>query len=521
MNYKKIIFWLLLIIYALLLTHNINGHFNGSTIDYNSSLFGLTALNWFFQEPINSYFGQYINSQPYLNHPQFITLPLWLSYLVFGVGEWQTRLVPIIFSLGSLAIFWLLINLIFKDDLVTIGSSFIYIFLPASVYFGRMMSHESIARFFILLIIYLFLLFEKRLKKIYLAGLLIAIFAGGLVDWPIFYLLPALWFCLWLISDYPKRLLSAILISASFILSLLANIIHFYILSPDNFLDSLYGSALKHTSLVSLISLFVNKTYHEILNFTFIGIILTIFGCYYFWKQKNFKYQRLLILLVACPAVIHYVVFLGGKSHEFWSFYFTPFVALMIYWGLSKVRWSWLNGALICYFLASSLWQTYFILYPRSIFGAEDVNFVKKFSKEVKPDSLCLQYNNNDYNPSINFYLSREKDFLIENPLCNNSNYYLFKRWDQLVAKTDWEHYGILNKNYTSEIRTAGFELGTAISLLNKINWINQQLQNRFNDGQLVKNRLLENIKEDDLLISSAKLIQVRCSPNFCLYVSS
>jgi hypothetical protein len=87
-NQKQIIFWLLLIIYALLLTHNINGHFNGSTIDYNSSLFGLTAINWLRSGPVHWNFGQYTDLIPNLSHPQFLTLPIWLSYLVFGIGEW-------------------------------------------------------------------------------------------------------------------------------------------------------------------------------------------------------------------------------------------------------------------------------------------------------------------------------------------------------------------------------------------------------------------------------------------------
>lgn len=514
---QKNIFWLLLIIYALLLTHNINDYFNGSTIDYNSSLFGLTAINWLRSGPLHGNFGQYIDSIPNLSHPQFLTLPIWLSYLVFGIGEWQTRLTPIIFSLASLVVFWLLLDLVFKDDWLTVGASFFYVFLPISIYFGRMASHEAPTRFFVLLITFLFFLFEKTKKKKYFIFLLAAIFAGGLIDWPVFYLLPALTIYLLLVKDYPLRWPVLLFTGLSFTLSLTTNLVQLFIIDRAGFTASLLGAAARHMGSGSYLNLLVNKIYHETLNFTAVIILLSLIGLFYFFRSNFARDKKLFLLILFFPAFFHYLVFWGGQSHEFWSFYFTPFIALTAFWGWQASRWPLLKNFVLFYFLTVSVWQTYFIFFPRAVFGFDDIQFIDRMIKS-NYSSLCAQYGQNDYNPSVDFYLDREEDLIRKLSPCPQSDYFLFRRWDQTIAATDWQYYGVLNKDYKSAVATAGPELGLIIGSLKKISPVNNYLKNRFNNGEVVKKKLMDRANNDLQIIKDLKLKIADCSANFCLY---
>jgi hypothetical protein len=123
----------------------------------------------------------------YTNHPPLVPLFVSFSFSLFGEHEWAARLVPIIFSLGSTVLVYLLGTSLGAQRLGLL-SAFIYALLPMNAYFGRMVCTESPTNFFALATALAYLKWHRtrRLWPFILA--LAALGVGALCDWPGYYL---------------------------------------------------------------------------------------------------------------------------------------------------------------------------------------------------------------------------------------------------------------------------------------------------------------------------------------------
>ena len=108
--------WLLLAvaaIFILLSSYQINRPFIGYH-DFNNGFWGTFAKNN-IRYGLQTHFALVANPEItspqnlsyYLNHPWLTSLPLSISYLLFGANEISTRLVPLAFSLGTLFLIYL------------------------------------------------------------------------------------------------------------------------------------------------------------------------------------------------------------------------------------------------------------------------------------------------------------------------------------------------------------------------------------------------------------------------------
>jgi len=78
-----------------------------------------------------------------------------LLYVVWGVRDWVGRIVPILFSLGSIIYFYRLVTLHFSER-VAVFASFVFAILPLNVFFSRVLMPESGALFFATAAVYHF-----------------------------------------------------------------------------------------------------------------------------------------------------------------------------------------------------------------------------------------------------------------------------------------------------------------------------------------------------------------------------
>jgi 4-amino-4-deoxy-L-arabinose transferase-like glycosyltransferase len=76
-------------------------------------------------------------------------------YVVWGIRDWVGRIVPILFSLGSVVYFYRLVTLHFSERLA-LFSSLVFVFLPLNVFFSRVLMPEAGALFFTLAAVYHF-----------------------------------------------------------------------------------------------------------------------------------------------------------------------------------------------------------------------------------------------------------------------------------------------------------------------------------------------------------------------------
>src|SRR3989442_408651 len=105
-------------------------------------------------------------------------------YAIFGIQDWVGRVVPILFSLGSIVYFYHLVSLHFGERRAML-STFVFAILPLNVYFTRVLMPESAAMFFAVAAVYHFSVYlqkETNLQYALAAGFVSLAFLAKLTN---------------------------------------------------------------------------------------------------------------------------------------------------------------------------------------------------------------------------------------------------------------------------------------------------------------------------------------------------
>lgn len=323
---KKYLPILLLVAVSLsVLLIGINKPFSGHH-DWNNLYFSTIARNYIHYGPIQLGLGQLIgNNLPtshefYTHHPQLFPLILAVFIGVLGTGVWVIRLAPIIFSCGSVAVFYLVLRKFFSWQASLLAVLFL-IFTPMFLYFGKMADHEAFTLFFIILTIYFYLNNNFKLT-------LLALFLGQWTGWPAYYLAGFLF--LW--SKKPAFLLLSIINFTLFLLninyltgSIFGGGLSDVFLFRMGFINNLPGVHEEYTNL-QLLTQELRLIYH------FFGPPQVILGLMAFIVSLKYRAKYLLPWLVFLGiAVAHVVLFrTGAWRHDYWLYYFLPFFSFGI-----------------------------------------------------------------------------------------------------------------------------------------------------------------------------------------------
>jgi hypothetical protein len=179
---------------TVLLCHDINEPFTGlhdwqsafmSTAAHNHLRYGYTTTRLGVVENGDVVPAAWFRYDP--DHPPLVPILVSLSFRVFGEHEWSARLVPIVLTLGSTVLVYLLGNALAGPRLGLV-SAFVYAFLPMNSYFGRMVSHEAPTSFFALAMALGYLYWHRTRRPRYFGLALSAFVLGALCDWPAYYL---------------------------------------------------------------------------------------------------------------------------------------------------------------------------------------------------------------------------------------------------------------------------------------------------------------------------------------------
>jgi hypothetical protein len=105
------------------------------------------------------------------------------------VHEWSSRIVPILFSLGTIILIFAIADRVW-DRRTALFVTLFAAFIPMSAYYGRIVNFESGVLFFIVLFAWAYLVWSETRNNAYFFLAIIAIAFGGLTDWPFFLVLP-------------------------------------------------------------------------------------------------------------------------------------------------------------------------------------------------------------------------------------------------------------------------------------------------------------------------------------------
>jgi 4-amino-4-deoxy-L-arabinose transferase-like glycosyltransferase len=312
---------------------------NYSLIAKNYNQFGF--LNTKFAEIISVSNKLPSNPSYYVNHQPLLTIIEATFLSVFGYGFWVGRLTVIIFSLGSLFLIYSIAKKLIGEKYALI-SSFVYLFMPASTIFGKMIGQEPLVLFFSLLTVLMVLKYFDNKSKFYTFLIIIAVLLGSLSDWAMTYF--SLLISVYLFCKKEKRL--AIIV---FIASLVMGLLYLaYIYNITSGLSEMIW-ALQVRSIGTLFeqSWWPLRWFSVIIvrfilyfNPLFVGL-----GFYYLFKNIRFgfgdkkerEFYHLLLVLFGF-GLIHVLLYPDGSfGHPYWMYYFIPFVTFSSAFMIGKI----------------------------------------------------------------------------------------------------------------------------------------------------------------------------------------
>lgn len=126
-----------------------------------------------------------VHPQVYGDHPPLLGLTIAGAFLLFGFHFWVERLVPIVYALLGLLLFYHLALLLW-DVVVARVAALLYATFPMFAYFGRDVSHEAPVMCWALLLLVSYLHWRATPRVIWAALMVAAITIGGGYGWPLF-----------------------------------------------------------------------------------------------------------------------------------------------------------------------------------------------------------------------------------------------------------------------------------------------------------------------------------------------
>ncbi|MBI4099488.1 glycosyltransferase family 39 protein [Candidatus Microgenomates bacterium] len=318
--------FIILLIAGLLLAINLDKPFWGHH-DWTGVYWGSVARNFSRYGLVATKFGMVLGSgalTPDQFSYNFHYLPLfpiiWSGFFaVFGIHNWVSRLMPLVFSLGSLAIFYQLITRYFSRQ-VAIFACLFWIATPMFIYFGKTPIHEIPLMFFVLAALYYYL--GRRYKL-----LLLFILLAELTTWPGFFLVPAITIHWWLRGRKQFTLVRVVTLWAASVGLFLLHLAHDYWLTGSPLgggLGEIFLSRVQGVAIVPYLSVLVRwaVTYYTLLlPMSFLWLILAI--------KKKLPGRQDIPALFLIFAVFYPLIFRDASiRHDFLLIYFWPFLAL-------------------------------------------------------------------------------------------------------------------------------------------------------------------------------------------------
>ncbi len=314
--------------------------------DDSTSLFAKNFLLYGYTQSHFILFLDVFHDLPhyYIAHPPFFPLIVSFFVKIFGLHEWSFRLVPILFSLGGIILFYFIIKDLWGGK-IALFSSFFMSLMPFVAYQDRCIDSFSTVFFFIYLSIYAYLKWYKTNSKKYLLLLIVAVVTGCLTDYYI-HLLPP---CLLLYSILTKkRLKTMIFVVGTSLSTYIAGIA--YVNYYANGAKSLILHHISKTSPPISIFEYIYEISNSIIHYYTLPIILlyiiyiTSFIWYLISHKNSYGINReyfeknLFILIVFSIGIIYILLFPSSVYIDRHALYFlSPFFSITAALGVTKI----------------------------------------------------------------------------------------------------------------------------------------------------------------------------------------
>lgn len=354
MKINKWFYYLVIIVAGILLIgNNLDKSFIGHH-DFNSVYYSNIARNYLRYGYIRTNLAQVTNSgysltpdfNYHTHHPSLFPILISISFRLFGITETAARLVPLLFSLGSVLMLYCLAKKLRFTQLAALSSAFV-IMTPMLRYFGKMPVHEPLILFFSLLSLVLYINLVKKPSRINLIKFSMAALFNGLSGWPGYFLYPLII----LHSFFFHRRLwkrvatGSLMVGIAFLIHLLQT----YLVTNSFFGGGLFTALLTRLNLNSGLSQ-VNWIQYLIQEARWLtvyytrGLLLAGIGFISFTGIKLLKVRKLnhtssIIVLLFIFALCYPIIFPNAVFiHDYLNIFFLPFFSLSLAWLINQLH---------------------------------------------------------------------------------------------------------------------------------------------------------------------------------------
>ncbi len=434
LNFLKTIslIFILILIYSYLASRNLNQPFINVTSDVNGEN-GLAVKNWINGGIFNLKLGKYINgylhnqndvskiksSDFYTHHPIFYLFPIYITYKIFGISEFSTRLAPfLLFNIGII-FFFLALKKIFNNLLYSFLTTLVFVLLPGVVYYGTTAELAVFSLPAALITFSLFVFYYYSQNKIYFYLFLLSIIFGGLMGWFYFFMPASIWLYLLIEKNKnfqkQKRLLLIVLpLISIFVFAL--NILHIIVIKDFYGLKDLIESFKYRTQIIPLKFWLIDIYRRLSLNFTNFFLLSSFIGFILFFI-KYFKKYFIFLPIIFMP-ILNTLIFHQWSTHPFGVIFFAPLIAVFSSIFLFYLIENFNNWIFIVIFLLLGSYFSYknlnHFIEKFLILGKRDIELLKELKPIIKDDDLCLSKNELGlyYGGIVMWYL--DKNILME-----------------------------------------------------------------------------------------------------------
>lgn len=297
----------------------------------------------------------------YGDHPALLGLTIAGSLLLFGFHFWAVRLVPIVFTLLALLLFYRLMTLLFNVR-VAAFAALLFSTFPIAAFYGRDVAHEAPTLCCEMGMALCYVLWRRSGRRGWLLGVAGCVALGGAYGWPMLFFA---WILFALDSLAARRvhwglaLATAALSTAVFALVLLQ-------------IDWVSGWSLSHLSsklaersgsygaepgVFQAYYWLKYVLHHNFLDFgpwTMLALPVALVFLWRQFRQEGLSPRIMMIALFGLGGVTHILVFRDGAYvHDYWQFYLIPFYGALLGWSgallarrlaahprLARLRWA-------------------------------------------------------------------------------------------------------------------------------------------------------------------------------------
>lgn len=328
------------LISLLLIGQNLDKPFWGEH-DWNGVRYGNIARNYLRYSFYETKLGQVENSgiiskndfEFYTHYPPLLPMLIAFSYKLLGISEISTRMVPLLFTAGSIVMFFL-IGSHFWGLKGGITSASLALVTPIVLYFGKNPVHDPLVVFLVLLSFWGYLKYKNSKKGIYVTVFLAGLVLAEMMAWAGYFWISALT----LVSLLKRNFREVRFLVPFWIITLIIFVLHFvhvYILTGFFGGGTLLESFLQRTGISKAVqpegyTLLSYLSQIRIWMFTLFTAIITLLSL--IWLVSRIKLSSLedeYILSLGVLGGLYAIIFSNALFiHNYLIIYFLPFVVL-------------------------------------------------------------------------------------------------------------------------------------------------------------------------------------------------